>query len=90
MLSPGTESGWGQNRSPSIRQTDPATHRAKLDGKADLARFGATLEKVCVDTVEAGFITKDLALLVGPDQRWLSTTGFLDRIDVNLKRAMAA
>ena len=63
-------------------------HRAKLDGNDDLARFSATLEKVCVDTVEAGFMTKDLALLVGPDQKWLSTTGFLDKIDENLKKAM--
>jgi isocitrate dehydrogenase len=64
-------------------------HRAKLDSNADLARFASTLEKVCVDTVEAGFMTKDLALLVGPDQKWLSTTGFLDKIDANLKVAMA-
>ncbi len=64
-------------------------HRAKLDGNADLAKFATTLEKVCVDTVEAGFMTKDLALLVGADQKWLSTTGFLDKIDENLKKAMA-
>jgi isocitrate dehydrogenase len=65
-------------------------HRAKLDDNADLARFAATLEKVCVDTVEAGSMTKDLALLVGADQKWLSTTGFLDKIDENLRKAMAA
>jgi isocitrate dehydrogenase len=64
-------------------------HRAKLDNNADLAKFAATLEKVTVSTVEAGFMTKDLALLVGPDQKWLSTTGFLDKIDKNLKKAMA-
>jgi isocitrate dehydrogenase len=64
------------------------SHRAKLDDNADLARFATTLEKVCVDTVEAGFMTKDLALLVGPEQKWLSTTGFLDKIDQNLKAAM--
>jgi isocitrate dehydrogenase len=63
-------------------------HRAKLDDNAALATFASTLEKVCIDTVEAGFMTKDLALLVGPDQKWLSTEGFLDRIDENLKRAM--
>jgi len=63
-------------------------HRAKLDDNADLARFAATLEKVCVGTVEAGFMTKDLALLVGPDQTWLTTTGFLDKVDENLKKAM--
>ncbi|AWN34706.1 NADP-dependent isocitrate dehydrogenase [Methylobacterium radiodurans] len=65
-------------------------HRAKLDGNAELATFADTLEKVCIDTVEAGFMTKDLALLVGPDQRWLSTTGFLDKVDQNLKTAMGA
>ncbi|KAA2241075.1 NADP-dependent isocitrate dehydrogenase [Salinarimonas soli] len=65
-------------------------HRAKLDGNDELARFSDTLEKVCVDTVEAGFMTKDLALLVGADQKWLSTTGFLDKIDENLKKAMSA
>ncbi|GGD18191.1 NADP-dependent isocitrate dehydrogenase [Aureimonas glaciei] len=65
-------------------------HRAKLDDNAELARFADTLEKVCVDTVEAGHMTKDLALLIGPDQPWLSTTGFLDKIDENLKKAMAA
>ncbi|MGB3814248.1 MAG: NADP-dependent isocitrate dehydrogenase [Shinella sp.] len=65
-------------------------HRAKLDENAELARFSETLERVCVDTVEAGFMTKDLALLIGPDQPWLSTTGFLDKIDENLKKAMAA
>ena len=64
-------------------------HRAKLDGNADLAKFAATLEKVCVDTVEAGHMTKDLALLVGPDQKWLTTNGFLDKVDENLKAAMA-
>jgi isocitrate dehydrogenase len=65
-------------------------HRAKLDNNADLARFSATLEKVCIDTVESGFMTKDLALLVGPEQKWLSTTGFLDKISSNLTTAMAA
>jgi isocitrate dehydrogenase len=64
-------------------------HRAKLDDNAALAKFSLTLEKVCVDTVESGFMTKDLALLVGPDQKWLSTTGFLDKVDENLKKAMA-
>ena len=63
-------------------------HRAKLDDNAALARFADTLEKVCVDTVEAGFMTKDLALLVGPDQAWLSTTGFLDKVDSGLRSAM--
>lgn len=65
------------------------SHRAKLDGNGELSKFALTLEKVCVDTVEAGFMTKDLALLVGDSQKWLSTTGFLDKIDDNLKIAMA-
>ena len=65
-------------------------HRAKLDDNAELMKFALTLEKVCVDTVEAGQMTKDLALLVGPDQKWLSTIGFLDAIDANLQKAMAA
>jgi isocitrate dehydrogenase len=65
-------------------------HRAKLDDNKELAKFCDTLEKVCISTVESGFMTKDLALLIGPDQPWLSTTGFLDKIDENLKKAMAA
>jgi len=65
------------------------SHRAKLDNTPELAKFASTLEKVTVDTVESGFMTKDLALLVGPDQKWLSTTGFLDKIDTNLQKAMA-
>jgi len=63
-------------------------HRAKLDDNAELARFADTLEKVCIDTVEAGFMTKDLALLVGDQQGWLTTEGFLDKVDENLKIAM--
>jgi isocitrate dehydrogenase len=63
-------------------------HRAKLDDNAALDTFAHTLEKVCVDTVEAGYMTKDLALLVGPEQKWLTTEGFLDKVDENLKKAM--
>jgi isocitrate dehydrogenase len=66
------------------------SHRAKLDNNPALDKFAHTLEKVCVDTVEAGFMTKDLALLVGPDQKWLTTEGFLDKVDENLKKTMAA
>ena len=65
-------------------------HRAKLDDNKELAKFASTLEEVCVATVESGFMTKDLALLIGPDQPWLSTTGFLDKVDENLQKAMAA
>jgi isocitrate dehydrogenase len=64
-------------------------HRAKLDGNAELARFAETLEEVVVCTIEAGFMTKDLALLVSADQAWLSTTGFLDKIDERLRQTMA-
>ena len=64
-------------------------HRAKLDDNAELARFAETLEEVVVGTIEAGFMTKDLALLVGADQAWLSTTGFLDKIDERLRAAVA-
>ncbi len=63
-------------------------HRAKLDGNGALDKFAHTLERVCVETVEAGFMTKDLALLVGPEQKWLTTEGFLDKVDENLKAAM--
>jgi isocitrate dehydrogenase len=63
-------------------------HRAKLDGNDKLAKFAHTMEEVCVATVEEGFMTKDLALLVGPDQKWLTTEGFLDKVDENLKKAM--
>ena len=63
-------------------------HRAKLDNNQRLAEFSHALEKVCVDTVESGFMTKDLALLIGPDQSWLTTEGFLDKIDENLRKAV--
>jgi len=64
------------------------SHRAKLDDNKELAKFASTLEKVTVDTVEAGDMTKDLALLVGADQKWLSTTGFLDKVSANLEKAL--
>ena len=64
-------------------------HRAKLDGNEALRNFAETLERVIVDTVESGHMTKDLALLVGPDQKWLTTEGFLEKIDQNLNKALA-
>ncbi|MEL6734800.1 MAG: NADP-dependent isocitrate dehydrogenase [Pseudomonadota bacterium] len=64
-------------------------HRAKLDDNDALHKFSLTLEQVCIDTVESGHMTKDLALLIGPDQPWLSTTGFLDKVDENLQKAMS-
>ncbi len=63
-------------------------HRAKLDHNPALEKFSHTMERVCVETVEAGFMTKDLAVLVGPDQKWLTTSGFLDKVDENLRKAM--
>ena len=64
-------------------------HRGKLDENTALINFAETLEKVVVDTVESGFMTKDLALLVGPDQGWLTTMGFLEKVDENLNKALA-
>jgi isocitrate dehydrogenase len=63
--------------------------RGKLDGNQALIDFALLLEKITVDTVEAGDMTKDLALLVGDEQRWLTTEGFLDKVSENLTRAMA-
>ncbi|WP_430472830.1 NADP-dependent isocitrate dehydrogenase [Thalassospira lucentensis] len=64
-------------------------YRGEFDGTPEVVKFAETLEKVCVDVVEAGFMTKDLALLVGPNQKWLTTTQFLDKLDEGLKAAMA-
>ena len=63
-------------------------HRAKLDGNAQLGKFADALEKVVVQTIEEGKMTKDLAVLIGPDQSWLTTEGFLDAVDANLQKAM--
>ena len=63
--------------------------RGDIDGNDALVSFAQTLEKVCVSTVESGHMTKDLALLVGPQQNWLSTTAFLDKIDSNLQKALS-
>ncbi|WP_374633349.1 NADP-dependent isocitrate dehydrogenase [Ferrovibrio sp.] len=63
-------------------------HRAKLDNNPDLDKFAHTLEKVCISTVEAGFMTKDLAILISKDQPWLTTQKFLDKIDENMKLAL--
>jgi isocitrate dehydrogenase len=64
-------------------------HRGKLDGTPEVTRFAETLEKVCIDTVEGGQMTKDLALLISKDQPWLTTQDFLAAIDSNLQKAMA-
>ena len=62
-------------------------YRGRFDDTPDVTRFAETLEKVCVDTVESGFMTKDLALLIGPDQKWLTTNQFLDKLDANQRKA---
>ena len=65
-------------------------HRARLDGNSELDTFAHVLERVCIDTVESGQMTKDLALLIGPDQDWLTTTQFLGAIDANLQAEMGS
>ncbi|MBM3586026.1 MAG: NADP-dependent isocitrate dehydrogenase [Alphaproteobacteria bacterium] len=64
-------------------------HRAKLDGNEALKTFAATIEKVCVDCVEGGSMTKDLALLIGPNQSWMTTQQFLAKIEEETRRALA-
>ncbi|AHA28171.1 Isocitrate dehydrogenase [Candidatus Liberibacter americanus str. Sao Paulo] len=63
-------------------------HRAKLDDNSELKNFAQKLEKICIKTVEDGFMTKDLALLIGPKQDWLSTNGFIEKISDNLEIAL--
>jgi isocitrate dehydrogenase len=63
-------------------------YRAQFDGTPEVAQFATTLESVCIETVESGFMTKDLAILIGPDQPWLTTTQFLDKLDANLRKKM--
>jgi len=65
-------------------------YRGRFDNTPEVSRFAETLEKVCVSTVEAGHMTKDLAVLIGKDQPWLNTRAFLDKLDENLKKAMGA
>ena len=64
-------------------------YRGEFDETPEVVLFANTLEKVCIETVEDGFMTKDLALLIGPDQSWMTTQQFLDKLDENLKKAMA-
>ncbi len=64
-------------------------HRGRMDDTPDVINFAETLEKVCVETVESGDMTKDLAILIGPDAKWLTTNQFLDALDTNLQKAMA-
>ena len=68
--------------------TQGLAYRGKFDETPDVVKFAETLEAVCIDTVEAGFMTKDLALLIGPDQAWLNTQAFLEKLDEGLKARM--
>ena len=63
-------------------------HRGKLDGNEELKKFVKTLEKVCIETVESGLMTKDLAILISPSNKYLTTNQFLDVIDCNLKKKL--
>jgi isocitrate dehydrogenase len=69
--------------------TQGLSYRGKMDGTPEVTQFAETLERVCVETVESGQMTKDLALLISPDAPWLTTEAFLDAIDANLQKAMA-
>jgi isocitrate dehydrogenase len=64
-------------------------YRGRFDNTPEVTRFAETLERVCVETVESGFMTKDLATLIGRDQKWLNTQDFLSKIDANLHSAMS-
>ena len=66
------------------------TYRGNLDGTPEVSAFAQKLEEVCIETVEGGQMTKDLALLIGPDQPWLTTNRFLEALDTNMKRKMSA
>ncbi|MBB6254299.1 NADP-dependent isocitrate dehydrogenase [Nitrospirillum iridis] len=68
--------------------TQGLSYRGQFDGTPEVTNFAKTLEKVCVETVESGFMTKDLAILIGPDQPWLTTQDFLAKLDENLRTAM--
>ena len=70
--------------------TQGLAYRGKFDNTPDVVKFAETLERVCVETVESGFMTKDLAILIGPEQPWLTTKQFLDKLDENLQKKMAA
>jgi isocitrate dehydrogenase len=65
------------------------SYRGKFDNTPEVAKFAETLERVCIESVEQGFMTKDLAVLISPEQKWLTTNQFLDKIDENLKKAMS-
>ena len=89
-----SDRGWGKDHSTNpiasiFAWTQGLAHRAKLDNTPKVAEFAKTLERVCIETVESGKMTKDLALLISKDAPWLNTQEFLAAIDENLKKAMA-
>ena len=65
-------------------------YRGQFDGTPEVTKFAETLERICIETVESGHMTKDLALLIGPSQPWLTTTQYFDKVDANLQAAMSA
>ena len=81
---PSAESGAGP-----VTWTQGLTYRGKFDNTPEVVKFAETLERVCIETVEQGKMTKDLAILIGPDQPWLTTEGFFEEIVKNLEAAMA-
>ena len=70
--------------------TQGLSHRGKMDGTPEVTAFAETLERICIETVEEGKMTKDLAMLIGPEQPWQTTQDFLGSIDENLQKAMKA
>jgi isocitrate dehydrogenase len=70
--------------------TQGLVYRGQFDGTPEVTKFAETLERVCIETVESGKMTKDLALLIGPEQSWLTTEDFFEAIRINLEAAMAA
>ena len=65
------------------------SHRGRMDGNKELMKFAESLENTIIKTVEDGHMTKDLALLIGADQKWLTTTGFIEKVDENFQKAMS-
>src|SRR3546814_7267543 len=75
--------------SSDVCSSDLLKYRGKFDGTPDVTKFAETLERVCVETVEKGHMTKDLAILIGPDQPWMTTEQFFEAIRSNLESAMS-
>ena len=90
-LSPAWQEGKETSTNPIasiFAWTRGLTYRAKIDGTPEVGEFAQKLEEVCVETVEGGQMTKDLALLIGPEQPWLTTNQFLEALDSNMQKKM--